>query len=170
MSHQRWWTDAENALMREHYRSGGTAQLRPLLNRTPQSINSQAAKLGLSVKAEVWSAEQDEAIRLHLPSKGAAAVSEMVGRTPGAVRARASRLNVRAEKRRREPKPQRKPNPILALRKPKPAAPRGMVGEPIITSKTRVTIAPAFVERFAQVGPVPRVVDSADCREWAKVA
>jgi len=50
----------------------------------------------------------------------------------------------------------------------KPLRSAEFIGEPIITSKTRVTIAPAFVARFAQVGPVPRVVDSAECRGWVR--
>jgi hypothetical protein len=170
IAYQRW-TGAENALMLEHYQSGGVAQMRQmLLTRTPQAIHAQAAKLGLSILAEFWSAEQDEAVRRHLPSLGPVAVGAMVGRTPGAVRARASRLGVRAEKRPREPKP-KPPPPIRAMRKSaaKPVPVRGPVGDPIITAETRVTIAPTFVDRrFLPDGPVPRVVDSAECRGWVR--
>lgn len=53
----------------------------------------------------------------------------------------------------------------------KPAQTPQLVGEPIITSATIVTIAAPFVDRrFAPDGPVSRVVDSADCREWVRAA
>jgi hypothetical protein len=46
---------------------------------------------------------------------------------------------------------------------------RQLEGEPIITSATRVTIAPPPRSRY-QVDEAPRVVDSQQCRPWAKEA
>ena len=167
------WTDAEDALMRQHYRERGAVFLAALLpGRTMNAIHQHASAMGLSARSD-WTAEQDEMIRQHLPSAGAAAVAAMVGRTPGAVRARASRLKVRAARpvQRKERSP-RVPAPTVlrkaAKQKPEPQT---LQGEARITSATRVTIAPAFIDtRFVPTGPVPRVVDSADCREWARSA
>lgn len=167
------WTDAEDALMRQHYRERGAVFLVTLLpGRTMNAIHQHASAMGLSSRSD-WTPEQDELIRQHLPSAGAAAVSAMVGRTPGAVRARASRLKVRAERpiQRKERSP-RVPAPTVLRKAVKQKAEhQPLQGEARITSATRVTIAPPFVDcRFVPTGPVQRVVDSAGCRDWARAA
>ena len=48
---------------------------------------------------------------------------------------------------------------------------RASPGEARITSDTKVTIAPPFIDRrFACVGSVPSVIDSSQCRPWAMAA
>jgi hypothetical protein len=168
------WSDAEKALMTQHYIARGAVFLAAQLpGRTLIAIHQQAKVMGLKTQSECWTAEQDELIRQHLPSAGAVAVSAMVGRTPGAVRARASRLKVRAERpiRRKERSPRVPAPTVLRKAAKQKAEPQPLQGEARITSATRVTIAPAFVDRrFVPTGPVPRVVDSAQCRDWAREA
>lgn len=52
----------------------------------------------------------------------------------------------------------------------KPLRVADFIGEPIITSETRVTVAPPFVDRRWTVDNVPRVVDSEQCSDWARAA
>lgn len=173
------WTEAEDALMREHYRSCSTAMMREMLPaRSRKGINLRACVLGLTDTLRDWTPEQDAVLREHYRALGAAAVGQMIGRSVLAVRGRASVLGVKADKHR--PMPQRakktrlekatkvvirarKPRPAVAI---KPAAP--MVGEPIITSDTRVTLCPHGRDMRYAVDSAPRAIDSRECREWAK--
>jgi hypothetical protein len=52
----------------------------------------------------------------------------------------------------------------------KPLRVAEFTGDPIITSETRVTVAPPFVDRRWTVDNVPRVVDSEQCSDWARAA
>lgn len=174
------WTDAENALMRQHYQTGGTEALLPMLpRRSRKAINERALVLGLT-RSTAWTPEQDRLLLMRYAAVGAAAVGELVGRTELAVRYRAAVLGVKGDKRRAKPRKAKKPAwsttpvPRIAQRKAAPTVqikPAWLAGEPIITSETRVTIAAPFVDRrFATSGPVARVVDSAQCRDWARAA
>ena len=123
-----------------------------------------------------WTPEEDEILRQHLPRIGSAGVAAMlVNRKPGGVRARASRLEVRSHRKETKPKSGKPDNfgrcNAVKLRKSaKKAKPGpGLSGDAVITSETRVTICPPFVDRrFEHHGKLPRVVDSAECRDWAK--
>lgn len=172
------WTEAEDALMREHYRSCSTARMREMLPaRSRKAINLRACTLGLT-QPDDWTQEQDAAVREHYTAMGAAAVGQMIGRSVLAVRSRAVKLGVKADKHRPMPQRAKKTRPekatkvVIRARKPwpgvaiKPAAP--MRGEPIITSETRVTLCPHGRDRRYTAEHAPRVVDSADCRDWAR--
>jgi hypothetical protein len=179
MSKGRIWTEADLDVVREHYPVGGShAVIRLLKDTTVRSIQNQAHLLGLKAPPPkpFWTEEEDTTLRTYYAAKGSTVVGKMIGRTAGAVRRRAIVLNVVGTNKRPRldlrmpPKP--KPNPIKALRKNdrKPAT-RGFVGEAVITSETRVTICPAFVDtRFKPGGPVCSVVDSDECRPWARYA
>ena len=178
--HPKSWTDAENALMHSRYPElGPTGMVALLPGRTLKGIKLRAWTLQVKFKLyREWPAELDEAIRARYPAEGGNLLAAEQGVEPTIIRKRAKRLGVKVL---RKPLPPPRPKGTKAPRhpkqtalnvmrksakKPKPAP--GPTGEPIITSKTRVTIAPAFVARFAQVGPVPRVVDSAECRGWVR--
>ena len=172
------WSEAEMAAVREHYSAGGSKAVLPFVpGRSIRAIQNQAHLMKLFAPQETWwSAQEDALLREHYATKGSAAVGQMIGRTEMAVRHRAQTLKVRGSKfhMRKPPKEPKKRAPAsTVLRKsakqPEPA-PR-LSGDPIITSATRVTIAPAFVDRrFVPTGPLPRVVDSQACRDWAKAA
>lgn len=172
------WSDAEMAAVREHYSAGGSKAVLPFVpGRSIRAIQNQAHLMKLSAPQETWwSAQEDALLREHYATKGGAAVGQMIGRTEMAVRRRAQTLKVRGSKfhMRKPPKEPKKrapaPTVLRKAAKVKQETPR-LSGEAIITSTTRVTIAPAFVDRrFAPSGPPPRVVDSDACRDWAKVA
>jgi hypothetical protein len=131
-----------------------------------------------------WTKEQDKIILTHYRQKGAPLVAELTGRSIGGVRQRASRLGVEYNKKQPDPRKRRKLNRLEGYTKASEIKIKGkgpamtvmgtkiraaqFVGEPKITAETRVTIARPFVDtRFVPVGPVPRVVDPAQCRAWA---
>lgn len=58
--------------------------------------------------------------------------------------------------------------PVAARRTKQRTAPVRLVGEERITSETKVTVAPPFEDKRFRVDSAPRVVDSAECREWAR--
>lgn len=171
------WTEAEDALMREHYRAVATARMREMLPaRSRKAINLRACTLGLT-QPDDWTQEQDAAVREHYTAMGAAAVGQMIGRSVLAVRSRAVKLGVKADKHRPMPQRAKKTRPekatkvVIRARKPWPgvaikAAP--MRGEPIITSDTRVTLCPHGRDMRYVVESAPRAIDSRECREWAK--
>lgn len=164
------WTDAENDLMRLHYTTRGATGLLLMVKRTRKAINLQAAKLGLQFNP-LWTEEHVAILREHYTSKGSAYVAKLVGRSHTAVRAKAIELGVRGNRRR--PKPRNsKPAQIVVLRKsePKPKPKAGLIGEPIINDATRITIAPPFVDRRWLADVVVPVVDSSQCRLWARTA
>jgi hypothetical protein len=169
------WTDADLAAVREHYPLGGSqAVLKHVSGRSIRAIQNQASLLRLvAPDKDLWTPAQDAVLREHYARSGARAVAAMIGRTVQGVRRRATVLKVSGSNRRPRPEQRKekapKPNPIRALRKPAAKPTRGMVGEPIITSATRVTICPHGEDtRFLPDGPVPRVVDSAECRGWVR--
>lgn len=172
------WSEAEMAAIREHYNAGGSKAVLPFVpGRSIRAIQNQAHLMKLSAPKEMWwSAQEDALLREHYATKGGAAVGQMIGRTEMAVRHRAQVLKVRGSKAhmRKPPEEPKKrapaPTVLRKTEKAKQEAPR-LSGEPIITSATRVTIAPAFVDRrFAPSGPLPSVVDPEDCRDWARSA
>lgn len=130
-----------------------------------------------------WTEEETEFLREHYPTKGAVWVAEQLGRTADAIWDKSGKMGVLTDpetnsKRRGEA--MRRQNAAGLMRKSSKrsesvtgtrirSAP--LVGEAKITSETRVTIAPPFVDRrFLAEGEVSRVVDSSQCRPWAKAA
>ena len=183
------WTAEEIAVLREHYPTGGSEAVAKLLpNRSRKAIKMHALVIGVGAKkAGPWTAEHDEVIRQHYAARGSAFVAEMVGRTVLAVRYRARQLGVKGDLtragRERVAKVKAMRPPQIKVATPKPrkqtalrvvaepgtrikAAP--MQGAPIITSETRVTICPAGEDKRFRAESAPRVIDSADCREWAR--
>lgn len=178
------WTDAEDAVMHSRYPELGPTRIGPLLpGRTLKAIKLRAGQLNVRCKRyREWSPELDESIRLRYPSEGENALAAEHGVEPITIRKRAERLGVKVLSKPLPP-PRQKGAKVLArhpkilaltvMRKSakKPAQTPQLVGEPIITSATIVTIAAPFVDRrFVPDGPVSRVVDSADCREWVRAA
>jgi hypothetical protein len=178
------WTEAENAVMLKFYVTGGASAVMKLVQRSRKAINCQAGKLGIKTTPRMaeweWSKDQDRAIIHHYQAKGGAYVVELTGRSIFAVRRRAAYLGIRADKslaaKVRYAKQKQKPNP------PKLIAPKAgkkftvmppkarfspLVGEPRITSQTKITIAPPFVDKRWIPDHVPSVVDSSKCRSWA---
>lgn len=168
----RNWTEAELDTLRRVYPTGGIQAALRELNRPRKSIFNKVSELKLP-NLERWTPEQDDILREHYDELGAAAVGKMLGRSTRAIRQRAMKIGVRADLsaacKRRKPSSRAQvlaTAPAFAVPRFKPAP---LQGEPRITSKTKVTIAPPFVDRrFVPTGPIPRVVDSSSCREWAK--
>ena len=183
------WSEADRQAVRTYYPLGGSPEVLKHLSipRSNRSIQEQAALLNLSAPGR-WTDELDNIIRARYTTEGAEVVAEQTGRTTLAVRRRAAILGVKADLHlsglRRYQKHPKKPNPpkvkpkrarkannpgltVMAKRDRAPQV--RLEGEPKITSDTKVTIAPPFVDRrFAPSGPVPRVVDSGRCRAWAR--
>jgi hypothetical protein len=164
------WTPKEITALREAYTAGGIEAARQALpGRTAKAIHNKASEHGMQVLRR-WTEEQDQAIRTYYDSLGAAAVGKMIGRSVQGVRVRASKLGIVANlskvARRRMGGKGLSESSYKAPRRPAHAP---MAGEARITSETRVTIAPPFVDkRFTPTGPVRRVVDSSQCRAWAQ--
>lgn len=178
------WTDAEDAVMHSRYPELGPTRIGPLLpGRTLKAIKLRAGQLNVRCRRyREWSPESDDAIRARYPTEGGNALAAEHGVEPITIRKRAERLGVKVLSKPLPP-PRQKGAKVLArhpkilaltvMRKSatKPAQTPRFVGEPIITSATIVTIAAPFVDRrFVPDGPVSRVVDSAECRPWAKAA
>lgn len=178
------WTEAEDAVMHSRYPELGPTRIGPLLpGRTLKAIKLRAGQLNVKcMRYREWSPESDEAIRARYPSEGGNTLAAEQGVDPNIIRKRAERLGVKVLSKPLPP-PRQNGAKVLARHPKKLAltvmrksakkraqAPR-LVGEPIITSATIVTIAAPFVDRrFVPDGPVSRVVDSADCREWVRAA
>ena len=178
------WTDAEDAVMHSRYPELGPTRIGPLLpGRTLKAIKLRAGQLNVRCKRyREWSPESDEAIRARYPTEGGNALAAEHGVEPITIRKRAVQLGVKVivkplppprQKGAKAPARHPKKLALTVMRKSakKPAQTPRLAGEPIITSATIVTIAAPFVDRrFVPDGPVSRVVDSAQCREWAKVS
>ena len=178
------WTDAEDAVMHSRYPELGPTRIGPLLpGRTLKAIKLRAGQLNVRCKRyREWSPESDEAIRARYPTEGGNALAAEHGVEPITIRKRAVQLGVKVivkplppprQKGAKSPARHPKKLALTVMRKSakKPAQTPRLAGEPIITSATIVTIAAPFVDRrFVPDGPVSRVVDSAQCREWAKVS
>ena len=181
------WTAAECEAVRTHYLNGGATEVLKWVNRSRHAINCQAAKLGVKTNLRAadhwgWSQDQDAALIRHYSAKGAEYVSGLTGRSVLAVRHRAAKLGVRADKsiaaKARYAVQPNKPNPAKRGPKPKGITLRDrnkprfepMTGEPKITADTKITIAAPFVDRRWIPDHVAHVVDSEDCRDWARAA
>lgn len=167
------WTADELALMREHYVQNGAAWMAAhLLARSQRAVWIKAADLGLHRNKD-WQHDEDEALRANYFAHGAAKVVEITGRSETAVHSRAAKLGIFGDRNRRKPRKEKadpavNPNMTrIPTRQPAQWAPDEQA---VITSETRVTIAPPFVDRRWIVDNVPRAVSSAECREWAKVS
>ena len=165
------WTEDEAALMRKHYPTRGATGLLLMVKRTRKAINLHAGKLRLTFDPS-WSDEHKALLREHYAAKGSAHVAGLVGRSEFAVRAKAIDMGVKGDRYRKKGPRKNRPASGLVLRKsgPAPKAKPGLTGEPIITSETRVTIAPPFIDRRWLADVVSQVVDAAECREWARAA
>jgi hypothetical protein len=125
-----------------------------------------------------WTKEQDKIILTHYRQKGAPLCAELTGRSIGGVRQRASRLGVEYNKRQPDPRKCRKANrregygkgPAMTVMPAKKPSTK-LEGEATNPNNVKVQRSKPFVDtRFTPVGPVPRVVDPAQCRAWAKAA
>jgi hypothetical protein len=185
------WTEAEDALMREHYPAGMLAAQAVLPHRSRSGIHCRADKLGVSVDLERALGRRSRDSRLqqlaeHLRTVPSGATSAECAEALGLTHSRTTDLCTLARKvgliashpdpqgvRDRtlrhyaaEHAPKEPPQKPLPRAKERTAAPK-LQGEARITPATRVTICPGFVDRrFEHSGPVPRVVDSAHCRDW----
>lgn len=172
MTSRNFWTQAELDTLRAVYPTGGIQAAMSVLNRARKAIFNKVSELQLP-NLERWTPEQDDILRENYDELGAAAVGKMLGRTARAIRQRAMKLGVKADLseacKRREPARRGQTlatAPAFTAPRFKPAP---LEGKARITSKTKVTIAPPFVDRrFTPTGPIPSVVDSSQCREWAK--
>jgi len=84
--HERFWTDAERQVVRDHYAAGGvSACLVRLPGRTPAGVHQAARKLGIGSEkmpaerqVHVYGPEMDERIRAEWPLlKGRGAVNDL---------------------------------------------------------------------------------------------
>jgi hypothetical protein len=175
------WTEADDALLRELYPLHGPGAAPHFPGRTRKALCERAGRLKLRVSTN-WTPEQDAIIREHYVERGGAYVAALLGKVERAVWSHARLLGLQANRKRplkvMEPKPPKPPKapkvakpaapaPTLVKRREK-ARPAPLAGEPIITSETRVTICPPFVDRRWTAGPVPRVVAADECRDWAR--
>lgn len=178
------WSPDEDELMRRHYIANGAVGMVPMLpGRTRKAVSQRALKLGLSVPQD-WTAEQDAILVAHYRSDGAAYVGERVGKSVFGVRHRAAVLGIKGDigrhlrgrpvehlmRRKRTPRQEKaaeKPVWRDTPQRVKTFAPKP-VYEPIITSETRITQCPHGVDKRYTAEHAPRVVDSAECRSWAK--
>lgn len=180
-----YWTPDECEIVRQHYPAGGSAEVLKLLpNRTLKAVQGQARRLGLPMRAKNWPAEHDELLRQHYRARGGLVVAEMTGRSVVAVQTRARILGVRADRaaeasrrmlakttQNNVPHAQtRIGGPALQVKRERVKSRPMLTGDAIITSETKVTIAPPFVDRRWLPDVVVRVVDSSECREWAREA
>ena len=126
-------------------------------------------------RAPFWTEERTAILRERYAELGAPALAKLLGSTPRAVQSKCSELGIKGDRkasqaRRRKQQPvERHPakqNVSGLMRKPKPAP--GLVGEARITSATKVTICPSGADTRYRVESAPRVVDSAECRDWAR--
>ena len=169
------WSDEDNAVLRRVYLKGGPGAVIPLLSkpRTIKAVCERALRMGLTRPTE-WGESEKAIVLKHYTLKGSSYCAALLpGRTPLSVRSMARVLGVqfiRKGVKYSKPKAKQKPEKVVKLLKSAPAQkPRnGLVGEPIITSDTKVTIAPPFVDRRWLADRVERVVDSLGCREWAR--
>jgi hypothetical protein len=102
-----------------------------------------------------WTDEEDAYLRQHYPTVSAAAIGDALGRNKAGVRCRAETLRIRAVS--RQPSKLKPPPPPKAERHPailkpcipaRPMAGKGpahLPGEPVVTSRTKVTIGPSVL-------------------------
>lgn len=88
------WTDEEKEIVRIHY-AKGTAQVMALLpNRTRQTIQWMANKLGV-VSARSWSRDEEHILMTYYPEQGVAVAERLPGRTVEAVKLMACDMGIR---------------------------------------------------------------------------
>lgn len=178
------WTAAEDEILRQRYADEGSHALAGELKATPVQIRKHAQVLGLRsnrppavlVREQSWTKEEVEYLRSRYAIDGALAVAKATGRSRDAVYKQATKQGIRqaGKAHTSEPKKtiQRHENlRALTIMPAKQKAKASIFfGDALITKDTKVTIAPPFVDRRWSVDNPARVVDSADCREWAKQA
>ena len=170
MSSGKPWTAAEDALILAEYATVGAKRLVPHLpGRSEAMVSNRAVRLGTRFQLQnrtKWSPAEDAMMRAHYPSHGADSLAQLTGRGLGSVRMRANALGLVVDKaikvaRMRNARWGAAP----AKGKSRYSAP---IGEAYTTDRTKVTIAPPFVDRrWMSDDEVPKVVDSAHCRDWA---
>jgi hypothetical protein len=178
------WQPHEVAIVREHYAKLGLSGVHAMLpGRTKKAINNKALEIKVT-QPQFWTQEHDELIRQNYTAHGAEYVSKLTGRSVCSVRYRAARLKVPGDKQRAprimheakkknriEKVKQEKPQFILAERPKRTKAPKIVfTGEEIINEKTKFTKAPPFSDDRYRVTSAPRVIDSSQCRDWARLA
>jgi hypothetical protein len=186
------WTEAEDALMREHYPAGMLAAQAVLPHRSRSGIHCRADKLGVSVDLERALGRRSRDSRLQqlaeqlrtVPSGATSAeCAEALGlthsrttdlctlaRKVGLIASHPDPQGVRDRTLRHyaaEHAPKEPPQKPLPRAKERTAAPK-LQGEARITSATRVTICPHGEDTRYRVTSAPRVVDSSECREWCR--
>ncbi len=176
------WTAEEDAILLAKFPTIGAKGCKALLpGRTIHAIQNRAVRFKITCKQPPWSEFEDEVLRKFYPGGGSAAVAERIKRTQSAIGSRAEILGVRCENpkvfagRRRigegpRGKALRVVNKPVVLAKAKPKeAKKPVFAGPADYSRAKIIKAPPMPDRWA-VKSAPRVVDSSDCREWAKVA
>jgi len=166
-----FWTPDRLAVLREHYPAKGAVWVADQLGCGPKTVEDKCSRLKVRRVRNAHAIERDEAIRKHYADLGTEAIAQMFGIPASSVRRRAAQLKVKADRSR--PKPRR------ANQTPTTVVLRKSAKKPAALTKQEVDRTPAkstgkckpFVDRrWLPDGPVPRVVDSAECRPWAKAA
>ena len=77
------WTEEENALLREHYPTGGAEAVMLYVTRSKKAIRMHAEVLGITTShgPAPWTPEQEAIVREKYFDLGAQAVGELIGRT-----------------------------------------------------------------------------------------
>ena len=180
------WSAEEDEVIRLYYKSLGSKGVGEKLRRSTRAIWSRATDLGVScdLSAKKWTPEEDSILRKHYPKHGCAYVSEVLGRPFNGTKRRAALLGVRFEKSKEQI--EKHCMAMVAAREAARAGrseqkaerklivttcdPKEWDGQGIITKQTKLTVAPPFSDDRYRVTSAPRVIDSNQCRDWARNA
>lgn len=87
------WTDEEKEILKKHYKHLGSAIPELLLNRSVESIRTQAGKLGLSYeRQDIWTDEEIELLKENYSKLGTSIASILPNRSKSAVESKAKKL------------------------------------------------------------------------------
>ncbi len=88
------WTDEEKEIVRTHYAKGTAHVVALLPNRTRQTIQWMASKLGV-VSARSWSRDEERILMTYYPQQGISVAERLQGRTAEAVKLKACDMGIR---------------------------------------------------------------------------
>jgi len=173
------WQPHEVAIVRDNYAKLGLSGVHAMLpGRTKKAINNKALEIKVT-QPQYWTPEHDDLIRQHYTAEGSEYVSKLTGKSVCSVRYRAAKLGVKADPSRgpklayKDKKKRKAEKPVYILpERPKKAKPPKIVftGPDIITKQTKFTKSPPFSDDRYRVTSAPRVIDSNQCRDWARNA
>jgi len=91
LNNLRYWTDQEDALLREHYRGENRCQatvdaLAVLTGRTPIAIKGRIATLGIARRRPIWTQVELDYLNDNYGLKPAAEIAERLGRSTNALK------------------------------------------------------------------------------------